>query len=299
MEVKMNKSLSYSICFITLILILVGCSYSSDQSLRRSAIGSRDILSLKLHYTPVRTAYSSLDNTLFIMEPESNLIHIFKNGVRFNTIGGLGFGESNFTRLSDITVSPHGRLLALDSFQKVIKKFDSNGMWLENYPLEQLTEPLLFDVAHDGTVFIYDRTINEIVIYDERIEEIVYRFGKFLLDNPAQLNSTFSHVTVYDRGSDKSFVFDTYGRLTETLAGFWQIDRYNNRYLLNLNRVSFYPPSAFVQIRGETKIREGVTVEREFHSSATPWRSFTVKRGIMSLITHNGIQVSELIYERY
>src|SRR5690554_3760998 len=296
MEVKMKMSLCYTVSVILLFLILFGCSFSSDQPQRRSATGTRDILSLKLPYTPARVAYSSLDNSLFIMEPESNLIHIFQNGVRINTIGGLGFGESNFNRLSDITVSPHGRLLALDSFQKVIKKFDGNGMWLENYPVTQLNEPLLFDVAHDGTVFIYDRTSNEIVIYDEKIEEITYRFGKFLLRDPILLSSTFTHVTVYNRGSNKSFIFDTYGRLTDTLICFWQTDRFNNRFLLNLNRISLYQSSAFIQSRGETKIRDGITAEREFHVSAAPWQSFIVKRGIITLIAQNGIQISELVY---
>src|SRR5690554_8197534 len=84
MEVKMKMSLCYTVSVILLFLILFGCSFSSDQPQRRSATGTRDILSLKLPYTPARVAYSSLDNSLFIMEPESNLIHIFQNGVRIN-----------------------------------------------------------------------------------------------------------------------------------------------------------------------------------------------------------------------
>ncbi len=272
--------LIYFLCSIFVIIIVISCSYQTDQQIRRIPLETRDIASLSLPFTPVKIAYSSLDNSVYVMEPKTNLIHIYRNGEHFNTVGGLGFSENNFSRLSDITVSPHGRLLALDSFQKQIKKFDSNGMWIENYSIRQLNEPVLFDVSHDGMVFVFDRTSNEIVIFDEQIENVVFQFGKFMFRDPFQLTCTFSHVTVNDGGSNKSFIFDNYGRFIVELNGFWQIDRFSNKYRLEVNKI-IHP-----------------VTNRDFLLSHSPWQSFFVKSGYLALIREGEIRISEIIYER-
>lgn len=273
--------LKYPVIFIALLLlILSGCSFNGTSRAQRVPEGTRSLLALSLPFNPGKVAYSSIDNTLFVSDPGNNQIHIYKNGRHINTIGGLGFAESNFNRLSDITVSPNGKLLALDSFRKIIKKFDSNGMWLENYEIRQLSEPLLFDVAHDGTVFVYDRTSNEIVIFDERIEEIIYRFGKFLVREPLQLTATSLHVSVYDKSTDQSLMFDSFGKLTETLDGYWQTDRFDNKYLLTTNKVH-------VPLTG-----------KDLLLSAKPWHSFIVKNGMIHLVTGREINISEIVYER-
>ncbi|MBW6516096.1 MAG: hypothetical protein K0B81_05705 [Candidatus Cloacimonetes bacterium] len=272
-----------TISLLSLILTLGswGCSYSADRQIRRIPQEMREILTLSLPFTPVKIAYSSLDNSLYVMEPETNMIRIYRDGKYINAVGGLGFSDSNFNRLSDITVSPHGRLLALDSFQKQIKRFDSNGMWIENFHLKNIGEPVLFDVSHDGMVFVYDRTSNEIVILDEKMENIVYRFGKFVFREPVQLHSTFTHVTVYDRSLNTTFIFDNFGKLTEELSGYWQIDRFNNKYRLDVNKIS-HPAT-----------------NKEFLLYHKPWSSFYVKSGIIGLITDREIKISEMTYERY
>lgn len=281
--------------FLLLSLLLLGCSINMEQQIRRVPRETREIVSLSLPYTPVKAAYSRVDNTLFIMSSDNNLIHIYRHGKHVNTIGGLGFAETNFNRLADVAVSPNGKLLALDSFQKTIKKFDNNGMWLENYPLRFTSEPVLFDVSVDGMVFIYDRTTNEISIFDENLEDVMYRFGKFLFHDPVQIHIGFSYVTVYDRGSNKTFVFDTFGKLINTFEGFWQIDRYNNRYLLSGNKVSLFP---YGTVDKEVKA-ESDRSETDIFVSIKPWRSFHVKAGIISLLGEREVKVSEILYERY
>jgi hypothetical protein len=233
------------------------------------------------------------------MGSETNLIQLYKGNNQVNTIGGLGFGESNFNRLTDITVSPHGRLLALDSFQKTIKKFDSDGMWLENYPLRSLNEPLLFDVSHDGMVFIYDRTSNEIVIYDEKLEYIEYRFGKFLLRDPIQLNCTFQHLSVYDKSSDKTYIFDLLGDLQETLNGFWQIDRYTNRYRLTGNMITVFTKDHWEKSKQQLRDKTDLQPDSIILLSAKPWNSFSVSRGVIKAIADRELLISEIVYERF
>ncbi len=297
--IKQRISGKYRTCFILILSVLLfGCTINTEQQTLRVPKDTRDIIALSLPFTPQKIAYSSLDNSLYVMEQESNAIHIYKNGKHVNKIGGLGFGDHNFSRLSDIAVSPHGRLLALDSFQKTIKKFDSDGMWLENYSIRSLNEPVLFDVSHDGMVFVYDRTSNEIVIFDEKLEDIIYRFGKFLLRDPLQLTCTFLHVTIYDDSYDKTFIFDMFGDLLETIDGFWQIDRFDNKYLLATNKISAFTYRSWERRGKKEEIKDARQPDSDLLLFYKPWLSFSVRRGLISLINENGLQISEIIYER-
>ncbi len=100
-----------------LLFLLFGCS-SVELQTDHSPLQLNIIQKINLGFIPAKCVYSSTERTTFILEENTNYIHIYRNGKKINTIGGLGFENTNFNDLSDITISPDGKLLVLDSFQK-------------------------------------------------------------------------------------------------------------------------------------------------------------------------------------
>ena len=90
---------------ILLILFLAGCStieMQTDRTPERIII----IHKIQTDFIPQKCLYSSINKTAFVSEKETDIIHIYKNGKKVNTIGGLGFTSSSFNKLADITLSP-------------------------------------------------------------------------------------------------------------------------------------------------------------------------------------------------
>jgi len=275
--------MKFSILIILISLFIISsCSqygYRQDTYLtERLETVSEIILSFK----PAKVIWANFERTLFVSDSKTSLIYIYKDNQQVNAVGGPGFGVDNFNRLTDIAVSPHGKLLALDSFQKQIKQFDNNGKWLENHTIVGVQEPYLFDVGRDGTLYVYDKAYNEIVMIDEQLKEVLQRFGKFYFDNPVSVRTSNQMVIVYDEGKDQTFIFDSYGRLEKDLSGYWQVDRYNKRYLLQKGKI-------LIDVnRDEQKILTPQTID-----------SFTVKENYLYQTVGNRVIVTEIVYKRF
>ena len=109
-----------------LILIIWGCT-NLEFSRQYQPQEFQVLQEFDLDFVPDKCIYLDVDNILFALQKNSNQIYIFRDGAQINIIGGIGSEAAKFNQLCDIALSPDGKLLALDSFQKKIKKFDKDG----------------------------------------------------------------------------------------------------------------------------------------------------------------------------
>jgi len=205
-------------CFVILISLISACS-SIEPQINLVPEKLEIITKINTDYVPKKCVYSSINKTLFVWEAQTDLIHIYNNGERVNTIGGMGFDSSKFNKLSDITISPDGNLLALDSFNKKIKKFDENGKFITEVKLAEFVEPSLFAVAIDETYYIYDNALKEVIITRTLAKDDWFTFGKFQFNSPAELSLGKNNITIYDAKLNSTLVFETLGRFQEEYDG--------------------------------------------------------------------------------
>ena len=260
---------------ILLILFLAGCStieMQTDRTPERIII----IHKIQTDFIPQKCLYSSINKTAFISEKETDIIHIYKNGKKVNTIGGLGFTSSSFNKLADITLSPDGNLLALDSFQKNIKKFDTEGKLIAKLNLSNFIEPALLSVAIDETYYIYDNSSKEIVITRTFDQSDWYTFGKFQLSNPSKMNLGKSEITAYDEQKKSTIIFGILGRFQNEIGGNVQIEK-QQQYILK--DFYFYHPKS----------------DSKFAISTNKWFDFSIKDNVI-LLSDNEIWIGKLIY---
>lgn len=272
--------------FFQIIIILLlynsGCAHLTDRESHMIAYELRTVVSIQIPFNTDKVVWSNINNTLFIANKNDNTISIYRDDKIINRIGGLGFGKDSFNRLTDITLSPNGKLLALDSFQKSIKQFDDNGKWMENHYLSEVHDPYLLDVRRDGTVYIYDKQLNEVLIYDDKLNEVIYRFGKFYFKNPISLVCNDKWITVYDKDLNTSFIFDQYGRLERELSGNYQVDRHFQKYLLDTNKLIIH--------KSDSQLKSVF--------SSSPADYFIVKNGFLIQAIGRQIIVSQIVYNK-
>ncbi len=193
-----------------------------------------------------------------------------------NTIGGFGFTSSSFNKLADITLSPDGNLLALDSFQKKIKKFDDNGKLIAEFSLKGFIEPTLFAVADDETYYIYDNATKEVIITRTFDETDWFPFGKFQLKKPSKISLAKNKILIFDKQNDSTTIFGTLGQFQNELDGNIQIDK-QQLYILK-NHYIYHPKS-----------------ENKLAISINKWHDFSLKNYVI-LLSDNEIWIGKLSY---
>ncbi len=261
--------------FLLLILFLVACSTIEMQSYRTPE-NIIIIQKIQTDFIPKKCLYSSINKTAFVLEDESNIIHIFKNGKNINTIGGLGFTSSSFNKLADITLSPDGNLLALDSFQKKIKKFDIEGKLITEFNLNGFIEPTLFVVAMDETYYLYDNASKEIIITRTFDEADWYTFGKFQLSDPSKINLGKNEITVYNEQKNTTMIFGILGRFQNEIDGNIQIEKQQQ---FTLKDYFIYHPKS----------------NNKFAISVNKWNDFSIEDNVI-LLSDNEIWIGKLTY---
>ena len=261
--------------FLLLILFLVACSTIEMQSYR-TAENIIIIQKIQTDFIPKKCLYSSINKTAFVLEDESNKIHIYKNGKEINTIGGLGFTSSSFNKLADITLSPDGNLLALDSFQKKIKKFDIDGKLITEFNLTGFIEPTLFVVSIDETYYIFDNASKEIIITRTFDESDWYTFGKFQLNDPSKINLGKNEITVYDEQKNTTMIFGILGRFQNEFDGNIQIEKQQQ---FTLKDYFIYHPKS----------------NNKFAISTNKWTDFSIEDNVI-LLSDNEIWIGKLTY---
>jgi len=260
---------------ILLILFLSACSTIEMQNYRIPK-NINIFQKIQTDFVPKKCLYSSINKTAFILEKEADIIHIYKNGKETNTIGGLGFTSSSFNKLADITLSPDGNLLTLDSFQKKIKKFDIDGKLIAELNLSSFIEPSLFAVAVDETYYIYDNASKEIIITRTFDESDWYTFGKFQLSDPSKMNLGKNEITVYDEQKNSTIIFGILGQFQNEIDGNIQIEK-RQQYILK-DYFIYHPKS-----------------ESKFTISINKWNDFSIEDNVI-LLSDNEIWIGKLTY---
>lgn len=270
----MTKKHSYRL-FILLILFLTACS-TIEMQYYRIPEKINIIQKIKTDFVPEKCLYSSINKTAFVLEKETNIIHIYKNGKKINTIGGLGFTSTSFNKLADITLSPDGNLLALDSFQKKIKKFDIDGKLIVELNLNDFIEPALLAVAIDETYYIYDNAFKEIIITRTFDQSDWYTFGKFQLSDPSKISLGKNEITIYDKLKNATIIFSILGQFQNEIDGNIQIEK-QQQYILK--EYFIYHPKS----------------ENKFAISTNKWNDFIIEDNVI-LLSDNEIWIGKLTY---
>lgn len=269
---NMKKKYSFG---LLLILFLASCSSIKIQPYRIPE-EINIIQKIQTDFVPKKCLYSSINKTIFILEKEADIIHIYKNGKEINIIGGLGFTASSFNKLADITLSVDGNLLALDSFQKKIKKFDIEGKLIAEINLNDFIEPTLFAVAIDETYYIYDNASKEIVISRTLNHSDWYTFGKFQLSDPSKIILGKNEITIYDEQKNSTMIFGILGRFRNEVKGNIQIKK-QQQYILK-DYFIYHPKS-----------------DSKFAISTNKWNDFSIENNVI-LLSDNGIWIGKLTY---
>lgn len=263
--------------FSLLILAFSACSTIQMQT-TRTPEKFEIIQKIQTDFVPKKCVYSSTNKTVFAWENEADIIHIYSNGNKINTIGGLGFNSQSFNKLTDITLAPDGNLLALDSFQKKIKKFDINGKLIVEINLTDFIEPTLLAVAIDETYYIFDNASKEIVITRTLDKSNWYTFGKFQLNVPSTMSLGKNEITVYDDKQNLTLIFSVLGRFQNEINGNIQIEK-QQQYILK-DHFIYHPKS-----------------DSKFAISTNKWNNFSIKDNVI-LISDNEIWIGEITYSK-
>ena len=189
--------------------------------------------------------------------------------------------EYRFINLPAVTVNfnPDGNLLALDSFEKKIKKFDTEGKWITEFEIENIGEPGLFDISSDETFYIFDENRKEIVVTKKFGENNIYTFGKFQIDKPQQLTKTLNYILIYDKVNDKTTFFESLGQFVKESPGYYQTDKFQD---FKLSRFALEHPDS----------------EKILAVSVFPWKFFEIKNNLCLLLSEKEMWIAEFVYER-
>jgi hypothetical protein len=263
---------------LLILVLLTGCAAEVKFNRNKKLLEFRKILKVQTNFTPHKSVYNKLENTICIMEKNTNLIHIFRNEKKINTIGGLGFNDYSFNKLNDITLAPDGNLLALDSFNKVVKKFDMEGKLIAEFNLGLLAKPQIFDITLDETFYIYDGNRKEIVVKKISDPELSFSFGKFMFSNPVSLIINTGFVQVYDIDLNSTLLFNLWGDL---------LHEYEGNVLSDLDQI----------YRLEEHFMITIADNEMYAVNTVTWNSFFLKLNNLVLNSSSEVQVFDLIYE--
>jgi len=258
-------------------LFIFGCS---SVQMSAPSLTPRSFAILE-EFTPPADAqkalYSTIDKTTYLLESQQARVIMYKNGTR-NTVGGIGFDSQNFAQLNDIALAPDGNLLALDGFARKIKKFSSDGHLVSTIDLVGSVEPALFVMAPDETIYYYDASRREVVVYRHLTRQEAYAFGKFQLDNPVQLLLTKNHLLIQQQDGS-TLEYDIFGQFIRQ------------------------EPYLFVQDRGqELKLLPScishIGTEQKFCFSPYPWKFFSSSDGVLILGSSHKILIGRMLYDK-
>ncbi len=149
------------------------------------------------------------------------------DGKKINKIGGAGFKNDNFAKLSDMVLSADGMLITLDGFGKQVKKFDGYGAWKATIKLKNTFEPKLLAIDRQNRYYIYDQQKNVILIRDDISSETVHEFGKFELNNPDKLSANHDYLIINDYEENSTLIYELNGLFDSKTEGIIALEEWN------------------------------------------------------------------------
>ncbi len=265
-----------SFYLIILFLIFIdACTYNTMENTKR--INSiKKLQNIQAATNIKKVLYDPRENTVIILPFNSNEIFIYKQGVFFNKIGGSGFDNNNFKKVTDICLSNDQAFFVLDSFDKVIKKFDLGGTYKGSISVKILSDPSLIELDNNGNFYIYDKQRKDLNILDRIDYRIIVNFAKFQFENPEYLLISGNKLVVYEK--TKTCFFDLTGRLDRENQSIIHFDSG-----LNLIDVSNQQLKTLSQ-----------TID--FENSLNPNSIIYIRNSIIYQIYQNQVNLYELIY---
>ncbi|MDZ4181852.1 MAG: hypothetical protein U1B83_03160, partial [Candidatus Cloacimonadaceae bacterium] len=140
---------------ILITALLLGACAMGRFSAARDISDAVEILAQESPGTNAKALYEPRTGTLFVLQRETHEIHIYRENMRINSIGGLGFERINFQRLSDMALDNEGSLLVLDSLHRRIKKFSVDGKYISEIALSDTQQPEYFCPGTEQNIFVY------------------------------------------------------------------------------------------------------------------------------------------------
>ena len=177
-----------------------------------------------------------VSGSVFALLKAEQQIHVFREGKKSNSFGGLGTQAYNFQRLTDIALDNDGSLLALDMAAKELRRFSPDGNLLARVDLSSLSQPELLVMSPDRDLFIYDAAPQELICISMLDGSELYRFGKFQLKSPSTLSCNRDLLSVYSQSADETQFYYILGQFKESRQGQWLQDAFGNWVLAELPR---------------------------------------------------------------
>lgn len=269
------------------IIFFIGCVVINNDIVENISINLTKNFEFFVDYQIEKICYSKIDETLYVLEPNTKLIHIYHKKKKINTIGGVGFEKGKFNKLVDITISPEEKLLTLDSFTKKIARFNKEGKWLNESKLKGVEKPILFDINLNNELFVYDEYNKEIFIFNDILSEPIYNFGKFQFETPTKISCNNDFLLIYDSSLNKTLFYNTMGHYEKEEDGFIQIDKYNQRFILKRNFIEKF----------QINKTSSNTKNLKFALSSQKWEDFKIQNNILLLNSKNKINIYIIEYE--
>ena len=262
-----------------LVLLIIGCAvnrFSENRAIE--SMVEHDFLDISLHADKV--SYSSMHRTFFALNKQENSIYIYKNGVFFNIIGRSGFSDDNFRRLSDIYYGVDGFLYALDSFEKSIKKFDSDGKYIGQASINQISSPERFVMTQYGSFFIFDGHSKEIIYLDPFDYSPKFTFGRFQIDSVDMMFIMGDYLNIFDKDRNITDIFYINGKHENSYRGLTFYDLFRN--------VLSFTDEGFRDIRRDMAV---------YSIPSGSFASFNIENGFYLLQSENWVRVLRVVYE--
>ncbi len=212
---------------ILFVVIVSACSTNKMQN--RKSISTMCIKRVvSLGFTPDRVCIDDIYKTDYILERNQNRIHIYRDGIFVNFIGGIGSSKTRFQRLSDITLATDGGVFALDSATKLVKKYDRDGRFVSEWKLESFKRPERFVADNENNFYIFDFFGSTISLYNALSNTVDFDFGRFTFSNISSLDLVDSQLLIRDKQTEKTYVYNTIGKRIGSLTGEFTFDKYGN-----------------------------------------------------------------------
>lgn len=238
---------------LVLGLILMSCA-SARYSPRRQ-IESIDLIQFITNVDQIDKAVADpVSGTVFALSKANQQIHIYRDGKRINSIGGMGSQSYNFQRLSDICMDNDGSLLALDTVAKQLRRFSGEGLLLGRMDLSGLIQPELAVMSPDRDLIIYDAAPQELVCLSMFDGSELYRFGKFSLAELKSLSCSRDLLGAYSLSRFQTQVYYLLGELKDTAGGQYLIDSFGNYILIGSAAGDILPGAFWLMGIGESGI---------------------------------------------
>jgi len=235
------KKILYTFVF-SLLFISCALNRFSDNRLIDSLV-LIDSLSIQMNIDKI--CYSSFNKTFFLLNKQENSIYIYRNDLH-NIIGKSGFSNENFRRLSDICIGVDTYLYALDSFDKVIKKFDYDGKFIGQSSINNINSPEKFTMTHNGGFFVYDGHSKEIINIDPFDYTSKFSFGRFQIDTVDAMFIIGDYLNIYNSNNNETIRFLLNGMYYGYNMEFSFYDNFGNLLSFKSNNIRDERTSRFL-----------------------------------------------------